>query len=265
MEDGVRKIGERASLKDLNHVMFNIKQSFVEGELVLVGRSTGGFTYGEVAGPRKFVCSQNEDGSHRVSGFRVCIDSEKTMRKDLIPGSIGKLPISESVSLPSLPKTVSSSVKAQLERENNYTSSKQADEDDLDDLDDEVICWDPKAYLKDSNHNLSETTFQNTSNNIHRHHQDDEEEQGSGFNFDFDSLDNESYKNGGESSSPTLPSSFDLSKNANPNVIKAKKDICSTSVIKFEKDAFPESTSGDKSPKKCVVVLDVPNIAKVFF
>ena len=295
-KDNFRKLGERATNKDLNNVTLDPRHSFVAGEVVLVARSTGGFSYGEVVSSIKMSCGQSNETTHKILAFRVCIDADKKMRKDLPPGSIGKLPISESVSLPSLPSSLNQHNQINNNNNNNNNknnknnnnsngnihsnSNNDLNNNNIDiDIEDEIICWDPKAFYgdqnDDDNNNQNEDQMRKNNDNNNNNNNNDNDDNNQSFNFDFDAaIGAEEPDNQKEEISivneKKITSFIDISKhNVNPNVISLKNDIPRTSVIKFDKPPSSASSSPfdnmRKSDRKCLVVLDIPNIAKVLF
>ena len=68
-----RNLGDMASARDLNNVNFNRMNRFSIGEIVLVGRSSGGFTYGEILSPlvNKVACLLPLDKEQRHGGLYI--------------------------------------------------------------------------------------------------------------------------------------------------------------------------------------------------
>lgn len=52
-----RELGGPATLRDLGSVVFSLSNQFSPGEMVLVSRSHGGFTYGEINSTQSVHCS----------------------------------------------------------------------------------------------------------------------------------------------------------------------------------------------------------------
>ena len=63
-----RELGSPASLRDLSNIAFNNLHKFSIGEIVLVTRSSGGFTYGEIICPVKVPCLLPLDKKERHEG-----------------------------------------------------------------------------------------------------------------------------------------------------------------------------------------------------
>jgi len=89
-----------ASLRDLSNVLFNPLSKFEVGETVLVARSSGGFTYGELIADMPVLCMAplEREGRHRVKGWRIALDEKKSMKKELPTVLIGKIPLCGAIS-----------------------------------------------------------------------------------------------------------------------------------------------------------------------
>lgn len=107
-----RNVGERPTLRDLRIVLFSSDSNFVEGEIVLVPRTGGGFSYGQLLKQIEVKCkliaklnnnsnttntndpnnsqTTNEIKEHTIMGWRVIIDGNKA-QKDVVRASIGKV------------------------------------------------------------------------------------------------------------------------------------------------------------------------------
>lgn len=89
-----RPIGESAQFKDLQNVVFSPSFSFSIDEIVLIPRSSGGFTYGKVLKETNLNCrTANTLETHPLQGWRVLVggDVNNPIRKDLVTSFIGKL------------------------------------------------------------------------------------------------------------------------------------------------------------------------------
>eukprot|EP01103_Thecamoeba_quadrilineata_P003891 TRINITY_DN13628_c0_g1_i1.p1 TRINITY_DN13628_c0_g1~~TRINITY_DN13628_c0_g1_i1.p1 ORF type:complete len:476 (+),score=57.93 TRINITY_DN13628_c0_g1_i1:3-1430(+) len=90
-----RSTGKNPTLSDLHSAVFSFKNAFQPGELVLVPRTRGGFTYGRITGSRvrSNKCYLDPDVSHSVRDWRVQYPNfqQEMMYKDLLSSSIGKL------------------------------------------------------------------------------------------------------------------------------------------------------------------------------
>eukprot|EP01132_Coremiostelium_polycephalum_P001152 gene1152-1461_t len=91
-EPNTYTIGQKASLKDLQNLVFSPSSKFQPNQIVLVPRSKGGFTYGCVLKECKVPCKV-EHVKHEISGYRVVVEKtlEHTIIKDLIVGNLGKI------------------------------------------------------------------------------------------------------------------------------------------------------------------------------
>ena len=60
-----RQIGENSTTRDLRNVIFSSSNKFNHNETVLVTRSSGGFTYGEIATSKTISClATNKECAH---------------------------------------------------------------------------------------------------------------------------------------------------------------------------------------------------------
>jgi hypothetical protein len=62
----VRPIGKKPTVKDLELVVFSPNHTFGVGDMVLVPRTKGGFTYGQITAPHEATCPFM-DVKHKVS------------------------------------------------------------------------------------------------------------------------------------------------------------------------------------------------------
>eukprot|EP01133_Synstelium_polycarpum_P012627 gene12627-14824_t len=87
-----RSIGQKASLKDLQNLVFSPAAKFHPNQVGLIPRSKGGFTYGCIVKDCRVPCKV-DDIKHEVQGYRVVVEKKKeaTIIKDLIVGNIGKI------------------------------------------------------------------------------------------------------------------------------------------------------------------------------
>ncbi|KAL6049115.1 Translation inhibition and nonsense-mediated decay, variant 2 [Balamuthia mandrillaris] len=86
-------VGAPAMFKDVNNAVFSVHNTFVKDEQVLVPRSAGGFTYGQILGPFESNCPLG--GAHKHPSWRVLVDLDKQntrIIKDLLSTNVGKLP-----------------------------------------------------------------------------------------------------------------------------------------------------------------------------
>jgi hypothetical protein len=88
-----RIIGESALLSDLHVVTFSSSFIFEIGEIVLVPRTKGGFTYGKVRkiASREQPCYMDRSLSHVYPEYRVLLEEPET-HKGLPSCYVGKLP-----------------------------------------------------------------------------------------------------------------------------------------------------------------------------
>ncbi|PRP81252.1 hypothetical protein PROFUN_02086 [Planoprotostelium fungivorum] len=102
-DDGERVVGERPSRRDLDRVILSPQQTFNPDEIVLVPRSRGGFTYGKIVKEGRQLCpiSGSSNEAHSLTGLRVAVsrpimDSNigeelGVIRKELVSACIGKI------------------------------------------------------------------------------------------------------------------------------------------------------------------------------
>jgi len=117
-DDGGRVIGGKPLPRDLRGMVFGMKHDSLEmGEIVLVPRSRGGFTYGRIFGKQSVVCSISDRPKHLVPGFRILLSEDAEpgacLRKDLAIEMLGRLPtegvVKKQRSFPSMRLTASKS------------------------------------------------------------------------------------------------------------------------------------------------------------
>lgn len=65
----VRPVGQKPTMKDLELVVFSPQHNFGIGDTVLVPRSKGGFTYGQITGPHEASCPFT-DVKHKLLAWR---------------------------------------------------------------------------------------------------------------------------------------------------------------------------------------------------
>jgi hypothetical protein len=123
----IREVGSPCNTKDLKNAVFSLDNSFKEGEIVLVPRSSGGFSYGKILNNCEVGCSAHKlEYKHSVKGFRVIISPPDTeiMKKDLTNMCIGKIVLPASAPLPAQKSNLPVSSSHQIERPttNTYAS-----------------------------------------------------------------------------------------------------------------------------------------------
>jgi hypothetical protein len=97
--DPYRVLGSSALASDLHAVTFNGAHVFQEGETVLVPRTRGGFTYGQVDRiyPKRIQCHLDKAVSHSILEYQVVVEEyPEVIVKGLPAAYIGKLRLSES-------------------------------------------------------------------------------------------------------------------------------------------------------------------------
>ncbi|KAH3761254.1 ribonuclease zc3h12d [Pelomyxa schiedti] len=96
--DRRRRIGLHVNPGDLAAVVFNPASQFCVGQLVVVPRSAGGFTYGSIVGMEPTPCTVDSHFRHDVMGCRVFVSPEGAtpVWKDIHPGNIGAINMSNS-------------------------------------------------------------------------------------------------------------------------------------------------------------------------
>lgn len=105
-----RRLGGQVIEKDLMAVSFSPNNTFREGELVVVPRSAGGFTYGTVQGRCECACPIGPP-AHKHLGWRVNVDqaTPKSNFKDIFSAHLGKLHLAEAT--PSTPAAPANGVR----------------------------------------------------------------------------------------------------------------------------------------------------------
>jgi len=125
-----RQLGTMASIRDLSNVLFNPLSKFEVGETVLVARSSGGFTYGELIAhmPVQCMAPLDRESRHPVTGWRIALDDKKSMKKELPTVLIGKIPLCGAISevIPPPYEPVSSAKKKRKRSRNRKGRGKHS-------------------------------------------------------------------------------------------------------------------------------------------
>lgn len=96
-DDEEQVIGGKALQRDLRTMIFGTAhEGLMPGELVLVPRSRGGFTYGRIYCKQSVPCHLSERPKHIVEGLRILLsedaDPTNCLRKDVALQLLGKIP-----------------------------------------------------------------------------------------------------------------------------------------------------------------------------
>eukprot|EP01119_Soliformovum_irregulare_P022492 TRINITY_DN7708_c0_g1_i1.p1 TRINITY_DN7708_c0_g1~~TRINITY_DN7708_c0_g1_i1.p1 ORF type:complete len:364 (-),score=97.11 TRINITY_DN7708_c0_g1_i1:594-1685(-) len=120
-----QNVGEVANHRDLANALFAPHSHFTTGEIVLVPRSSGGFTYGKILGSSPLKCPAVPPGSsgHTINdGWRVGLSLTSNAHKDLMASCLGKIHLMP----PTQPTPPPSKSNVPMKQSLNRNSGKQS-------------------------------------------------------------------------------------------------------------------------------------------
>jgi hypothetical protein len=150
-----RVIGQRPSMRDLRNVVLAAETVFSEGEVVLVPRSGGGFTYGRLLKPSEVKCKlhpesgqpvaaengtpSSSSSSHLIPAWRVLLTANSSAFKEVAHLLLGKVELTNEQRRPT----------GSRRRHNEVRSSGTGGNTSADTLDETLM--DPRlAVMKES-------------------------------------------------------------------------------------------------------------------
>lgn len=140
-------VGKKASLKDLQNVVFSSQCHFKVGEIVLVPRSRGGFTYGRISRDTKQNCFNTSiDKTHPLNAWRVIVSEENptnVTRKDLAAGLIGKIHLLGNGQVPDTVPTINETESVSPRKETSDIEEKEKKSLSVEDEEPEedIVLW----------------------------------------------------------------------------------------------------------------------------